>query len=797
MTAIAPERARVLVPGLMMLGPGVERYRVTGGGATVVALDAGDELEIVDPEGRQRCELVAFDADSRSDPGLLGVVGGDGSGKRAATGREPAALGILSAPLEDARRVRAGLGRIGIDLADVRAASPLRVLDGDTPPGAGARLVAHADVACVVAAPGEPMSAHGGDPPTDLIAYVHRRDPVPAEAEALLPAPLADPSQDFIVDRSTAAAYEVAKGDWFQVVDVEGRQCSDFQCFAAADLDRGVELSLDATITRTLMGASWPAPGLYSKFYNARMQPLVEVVQDTVGRHDTFNTACNARYYEEMGYPGHVNCTDNINDVLDPYGVARRRGWEAINFFYNTSVDDANQIYLDEPWSRPGDYVLLRALEDLVCVTTACPDDIDAANGWNPTDIAVRVYPAANRFKKATAIRMTADSEAQLTAETGFHPRTSALTRSFSEYCGYWLADSYTAHGPIEEYWACRQAAAAIDLSPLRKYEVTGPDAELLMQTCVTRNIRRLADGQVVYTAMCHPTGGMIDDGTVFRLGRENFRWIGGQLGYSGVWLREQAQRLGLKAWVRNSTDQLHNLQVQGPNSRAILEQAVWTRPDQPTMAELGWFRFAIARIDGYDGIPLVVSRTGYTGELGYEVFCHPSDAPAVWDALFEAGADHGLVPMGLAALDMLRIEAGLIFVGHEFCDQTDPYEAGIGFTVALKTTDDDFIGREALTRRRDNPQRRLVGLELAGGEPAAHGDGVYVGRNQVGVVTSATVSPILRKNIALCRMAVEYAETGTAVEVGKLDGHEKRIEAEVVRYPFYDPDKARVRALA
>ena len=168
-----------------------------------------------------------------------------------------------------------------------------------------------------------------------------------------------------------------------------------------------------------------------------------------------------------------------------------------------------------------------------------------------------------------------------------------------------------------------------------------------------------------------------------------------------------------------------------------------------------------------------------------------------MWDAIFEAGADHGLVPMGLAALDILRIESGLVFAGYEFCDQTDPYEAGIGFTVPLKTKEDDFIGRDALLKRRDNPQRRLVGLELAGGEPAAHGDGVYVGRNQVGIITSATISPILRKNIALCRMAVEHAEIGTTVEVGKLDGHEKRIGAEVVRYPFYDPDKSRVRGLA
>ncbi|WP_419551866.1 DUF1989 domain-containing protein [Candidatus Poriferisodalis sp.] len=794
MTTLATEQSQVLVPGPMMLGPGVERYRVTGGGATVLALAAGDELEIVDPEGCQVCELIAFDQTGTSNPGLLAIAAGNGNG-RVPSSSKPAAVSILSAGLHDSRRVRAGLERVGIDMAKVQAAAPLRLFEVDTPPNSSARVVAHADVACVVAAPGGAMSAHGGAPPTDLVAYVHRSKPDGVDTEPLLPTPLADPSQDFIVLASTARAYQVSVGDWFQVVDMEGRQCSDFQCFAVADLEAGSELGLDATITRSLMGASCPAPGLYSKFFNAKMAPLVEVVQDTVGRHDTFNTACNARYYEEMGYPGHINCTDNINGVLDPFGVAARRGWEAINFFYNTQVDDANQIYLDEPWSRPGDYVLLRALEDLVCVSTACPCDVDAANGWNPTDIAVRVYPAANMFKKATAIRMTADSEAQLTQETGFHPRTSALTRSFSEYCGYWLADHYTAHGAVEEYWACRQAAAAIDLSPLRKYEVTGPDAEVLMQTCVTRNVRKLADGQVVYTAMCHPTGGMIDDGTVFRLARENFRWIGGQLGYSGIWLREQAERLGLAVWVRNSTEQLHNLQVQGPNSRRILDEVIWTRPDQPTVEELGWFRFAIARIGDHDGIPIVVSRTGYTGELGFEVFCHPSDAPAVWDAIFEAGTPHGLVPMGLTALDMLRIEAGLIFAGHEFCDETDPYEAGIGFTVPLKTKEDDFIGRDALFDRRDNPQRRLVGLELSGGESAALGDGVYVGRNHVGVITSGTISPILRKNIALCRMALPYNEIGTAVEVGKLDGHEKRISAEVVRYPFYDPDKSRVRA--
>jgi aminomethyltransferase len=286
----------------------------------------------------------------------------------------------------------------------------------------------------------------------------------------------------------------------------------------------------------------------------------------------------------------------------------------------------------------------------------------------------------------------------------------------------------------------------------------------------------------------------MIDDGTLFRLGQDNFRWIGGT-DYGGEWLRKQAADMGLGVWVKSSTDQLHNVSVQGPKSRDILKEIVWTPPVQASLAELEWFRFSIGRIGDYDGIPVIVSRTGYTGELGYEVWCHPKDAPAVWDAVWEAGGPHGIAPLGLEALDMLRIEAGLIFAGHEFDDQTDPFEAGIGFAVPLKSKQEDFIGREALTRRKENPQRRLVGLELTGEEPAAHGDCVHVGRHQVGVVTSATRSPVLAKNIALCRMAVEYGEPGTEVEVGKLDGHQKRLPAVVTAFPAYDPKKERVRA--
>ena len=143
----------------------------------------------------------------------------------------------------------------------------------------------------------------------------------------------------------------------------------------------------------------------------------------------------------------------------------------------------------------------------------------------------------------------------------------------------------------------------------------------------------------------------------------------------------------------------------------------------------------------------------------------------------------------------MLRIEAGLAFAGCEFDDRTDPFEAGIGFTVPLRRKKDDFIGKEALIRRRSHPQRVLVGLDVSGNEPVATGDDVYDGRGRVGVITSGTRSPILGRNIALCRIATRYAAVGAEVEVGRLDGHQKRIPARVVRFPFYDPDKTRLRS--
>ena len=777
----APAASRVLSPGLRTLPPGVERYTVPGAGSLTVEIMAGDGIEITDLEGGQLCEVGFCGQDGRFDMQALGQRGNShGEGLKSVLGRDG----------EGARRSDAALKRRGIDLGN---AETLRLFGSSSPARDHVKLQACRDGVLILAAPGADMRPDRQDTPTAIELRITRQ-PIPGEHRVALPEPLAGPILDLRIKAATASAYLVRAGEFIQVIDVSGRQCSDFQALSARKVDKGLDFALDSTVTRTLLGRSYPMPGLPSKAFDRQFEPLVEIVRDTVGRHDAFATACNSRYYDDMGYPGHVNCTDNFNAALQPYGIAPRKGWEAINYFYNTNINRQNQLYLDEPWSRPGDYVLMRALTDIVCVSSSCPDDIDAANGWDPTDIHIRTYAANNKFSRAVASRMTPDADPQLTRETAFHRRFSALTRNFTEYRGYWLPARFNNEGPIEEYWACREKAVVLDLSPLRKFEVTGPDAEALLQYCLTRDIRKLSAGQVVYSAVCHENGGMIDDGTLFRLGQNNFRWIGGD-DYSGMWLREQAGKMGYKAWVRSSTDQLHNIAVQGPNSRDLLKEIVWTSAAQPAIGELAWFRFAVARIGHFEGAPVVVSRTGYTGELGYEIFCHPKDADAVFDAVWEAGQKYGLKPMGLEALDMVRIEAGLIFANCEFTSETDPFEAGIGFAVPLKSKTEDFIGRSALIERKEHPRHRLVGLEIDASEAVGHGDSVHIGRAQIGTVTSGTRSPILAKTIALARVDVLHAGTGTEIEIGKLDGQQKRLPGRITKFAHYDPEKKRPRS--
>ena len=769
-------------PGLNVLPPGVERHVINAGGLTGLQIFPDDEIEIINEEGNQICEIVCFDKNGKSELGILNLKVND----KASFIRK-----ILTKKVESSLITNHQLKKRNLNINEANSAI---VFDNDTPNGEKLKFKSKDKCYVIFAAPQNEMLISDQNPSSDLTLFIKRSKIKDDKELSIIPDPVYEPNYEKNIDRQTAISYQVKEGDYIQIISPAGRQCSDFVAFDSRKLDKGIEKGLDWQTTRTFMGNTFPGPGLFSKFYDTDHEPLVEVIRDTVGKHDTFNLACTSKYYEDVGYFGHPNCSDNLTDSMDKYGVQKQKGWHAINLFFNTSATGLNSVISDESYARPGDYVMFRALKDLTIGTTACPSDIDPCNSWNPTDIFVRTYDKKKEFSKSFAFRMKADSEKKLTRNSGFYERTSKLTRNFIDARGFWLPNDYTKHGAIEEYNACRENAVLIDLSSLRKFEIIGPDAEELMNYTLTRNIKKLSIGQVVYSAMCYENGMMFDDGTLLRLSETGFRWICGDE-YAGEWLKETAKKKNFKVNIKNSTDQISNVSIQGPKSREILKKLIFTPPTQPSIDELGWFRFTICRVETLQGIPLIVSRTGYTGELGYEVWCNPKDAPVVWDKLMDAGKDNGLIPAGFAALDKLRIEAGLILFGNEFDGQQDPFEAGVGFTVPLKTKEDDFIGKKVLIDRKTNPQKKLVGLELIGKEIAGHGDCVHIGRSQVGVVTSGCLSTTLNKNIALCRIDSKYAEIGTEVEVGKIDGHQKRISAKIVRFPHFDPDKTRVKA--
>ena len=769
-------------PGLNVLPPGVERHVINAGGLTGLQIFPDDEIEIINEEGNQICEIVCFDKNGKSELGILNLKVND----KASFIRK-----ILTKKVESSLITNHQLKKRNLKINEAKSAI---VFDNDTPNGEKLKFKSKDKCYVIFAAPQNEMVISDQNPSSDLTLFIKRSKIKDDKELSIIPDPVYEPNYEKNIDRQTAISYQVKEGDYIQIISPAGRQCSDFVAFDTRKLDKGIEKGLDWQTTRTFMGNTFPGPGLFSKFYDTDHEPLVEVIRDTVGKHDTFNLACTSKYYEDVGYFGHPNCSDNLTDSMDKYGVQKQKGWHAINLFFNTSATGLNSVISDESYARPGDYVMFRALKDLTIGTTACPSDIDPCNSWNPTDIFVRTYDKKKEFSKSFAFRMKADSEKKLTRNSGFYERTSKLTRNFIDARGFWLPNDYTKHGAIEEYNACRENAVLIDLSSLRKFEIIGPDAEELMNYTLTRNIKKLSIGQVVYSAMCYENGMMFDDGTLLRLSETGFRWICGDE-YAGEWLKETAKKKNFKVNIKNSTDQISNVSIQGPKSREILKKLIFTPPTQPSIDELGWFRFTICRVETLQGIPLIVSRTGYTGELGYEVWCNPKDAPVVWDKLMDAGKDNGLIPAGFAALDKLRIEAGLILFGNEFDGQQDPFEAGVGFTVPLKTKEDDFIGKKVLIDRKANPQKKLVGLELIGKEIAGHGDCVHIGRSQVGVVTSGCLSTTLNKNIALCRIDSKYAEIGTEVEVGKIDGHQKRISAKIVRFPHFDPDKTRVKA--
>ena len=513
---IIPRITKPYEPGLPALGNDLENYLVNAGGSVTLKLEPGDNFKLINIEGHQQAELVCFSSKGECDLSPLNL-------KHNHKGQ--LTKNILMSNEESAQIAKYKLKNLGYEIESINKS--ILVFSKNSLANSIEEFKSNDKSICIVSAPGETEITHENLPASELRVIVERSRKR-EEGEFLLPDPLMDPIEEIFIKRYTAMAYEVQEGDFIQVIDIFGRQCSDFMAFDAEKLHKGQELAIDTTNSRYLMGSAFPLPGLHSKYYDENQFPMLEVYRDTVGRHDTFGTACTSKFYDDLGYFGHPNCSDNFNYALNKFTLRKRLGWNAINLFYNTAIDANNALIFDEPWSRPGDYIMFKALKNLVCVSSACPDDVDAANGWNPTDIFVRVYRPNKPFSKGVAYRMKADSEPKLTRETGFHPRVANLTENIMEYKGFWLASNYNNYGALQEYEACRERAIIMDLSALRKFEVSGPDAEELLQRTCTRNIRKLSVGQVVYTAMCYDHGGMLDDGTVFKMTHDNFRWICG-----------------------------------------------------------------------------------------------------------------------------------------------------------------------------------------------------------------------------------------------------------------------------
>jgi aminomethyltransferase len=391
---------------------------------------------------------------------------------------------------------------------------------------------------------------------------------------------------------------------------------------------------------------------------------------------------------------------------------------------------------------------------------------------------------------------------------TAFYPRTAPLNRKLQwrEWSGYLAASAYHDSHEIE-YNAIREAAALIDVSPLYKYLVSGPDATRLVDRVITRDAGKLAVGRVYYTSWCNEEGRVVDDGTVARLDEQAYRWTAADP--SLRWFRLNAR--GLDVEIEDVSERVSALAVQGPLSRDVLEAV--------TEAEWGDLRYFGRRASQVGGIPVDVSRTGYTGDLGYEVWVDSADAVDLWDAFVRAGGAYGLRPAGMLALDVTRIEAGLILIEVDFDSvrralipeqSFSPFELGILGRFVDFEKPADFVGRRALEREqaRGGPPRRLVGLELDWEpleelylkkgltpmvEPAASREPVplYVRGRQVGKATSTTWSPTLKKVVALASVGAGQSGPGTRIEVEwTVEARRSRTAATVVELPFFNPER-------
>jgi len=378
---------------------------------------------------------------------------------------------------------------------------------------------------------------------------------------------------------------------------------------------------------------------------------------------------------------------------------------------------------------------------------------------------------------------------------TPFHARARALSQldSFIPWNGYTTVDVFS--NVEHEYFAIRNTCTLYDLSPMAKYRIAGPDALRYLNRLVTRDLSRLKPNRVAYCIWCDDGGHMIDDGTVFRLGEGEYRLCAQERQID--WLLDSAA--GFDVTIDDVTERIAGLALQGPTSFAVLRRLELAGLECLKPFDLGQFRL--------DGMSVTISRTGFTGDLGYELWVDPADAEPLWDRLMAAGRARGIKPLGSRALNIARIEAGFLLPNVEFISAERTIRIGrertpleLGLDWLLDFDKGHFNGRRALlAEQRRGATRRLVGLDIDGNKPA-HNALVYTarsGRREIGSVTSATWSPTVKRNIALALLASAHAATGHEVWVeiylnSELTWERRMRSARVVERPFFAPERRR-----
>jgi aminomethyltransferase len=387
--------------------------------------------------------------------------------------------------------------------------------------------------------------------------------------------------------------------------------------------------------------------------------------------------------------------------------------------------------------------------------------------------------------------------------KTPFHERARAASQldSFVPWSGYTTVDVFTT--VEQEYFAIRNATSVYDLTPMVKYRIAGPDALRFLNRLMTRDIRKLTPGKVTYGVWCNDGGQLIDDGTVFCLGANEYRLCTAERQLD--WLLASA--IGFDVEIAEVTAEVAALAVQGPTSCALLKALGLAGVEHLKPFELGQFVLSGAAPAAPARIEVMVSRTGFTGDLGYELWMRPADAESVWDALMEEGRSRAIRPIGSRALNIARIEAGFLLPNLDFASaahtlhigtERSPLELGLAWLVDFSKG--HFTGRRALlAEQRRGPTRQLVGLDVEGNKPA-HNALLYANRSgsrQVGSVSSATWSPTCKRNLALAMVDAPYMATGSSVWAEiylnrELTWERRMARARVVERPFYAPQRRR-----